>query len=201
MRNKKNHIDIKNPCHLKWNSLEGNSCERFCSSCATPVVDLTQKSNSEIIGFVMKQKGRVCGRIRQDQVDRILLQNRTNTSLIKAFFVFVLGFATITTSQATTNQSTSSPLEHASKSNLNSNKGIKPNLRIKQDPVIKYSGQVLDAGDKSQLPGVNVILKGTDIGTKTDIYGNFELEITKDILNQQNHTLIFSYIGFIELGA
>ncbi len=76
-----NNINIKNPCHLKWDSLDGKGCERFCISCSKSVIDLTQKPNSEIIRLVMEQKGRVCGKIRPDQVDKILLQNRTNASI------------------------------------------------------------------------------------------------------------------------
>lgn len=52
------------------------------------------------------------------------------------------------------------------------------------------SGQVISAEDGSPLPGVNVILKGTSIGTVTDSYGNYKISTDLD-----NRSLVFSFIG------
>jgi len=52
-------------------------------------------------------------------------------------------------------------------------------------------GQVSDAQTGELLPGVNVIVQGTDTGAATDLDGRFEL--TVDSLDE---TLIFSYIGY-----
>ena len=41
------------------------------------------------------------------------------------------------------------------------------------------------------MPGVNVIIKGTNIGTLTDSDGNFQ------ITAKTNDTLMFSYLGYI----
>lgn len=50
--------------------------------------------------------------------------------------------------------------------------------------------------DASGLPGVNVLIKGTNIGTVTDAYGNYQIN-----LDQQNSTLVFSFIGFMSTEA
>ncbi|PWJ57755.1 TonB-linked SusC/RagA family outer membrane protein [Dyadobacter jejuensis] len=52
-------------------------------------------------------------------------------------------------------------------------------------------GKVTD-DNKMALPGVNVLLKGTSIGTLTDGEGQFQLELA-----EQGGTLVFSYIGFV----
>lgn len=52
------------------------------------------------------------------------------------------------------------------------------------------NGRVTSAEDGSPLPGVNVILKGTSIGTATDADGNFRLSYTGT-----GSSLIFSFIG------
>ena len=54
--------------------------------------------------------------------------------------------------------------------------------------VIK--GRVLDSSDGSPLPGVNVIIKGTTVGTATDIDGYYSIPLTNNA-----HTLIYSFIG------
>lgn len=50
-------------------------------------------------------------------------------------------------------------------------------------------GQVVDR--KGGVPGVNVLIKGTIVGTTTDLEGKFTLEIP----NGEEVTLAFSYIG------
>lgn len=52
-------------------------------------------------------------------------------------------------------------------------------------------GTVLDETDLP-LPGVNVVLKGTSVGTTTDYDGKFEFPINLEV----NDVLVFSYIGY-----
>ena len=56
---------------------------------------------------------------------------------------------------------------------------------------IKIKGQVIDEGEMS-LPGANVRVKGTTIGTITDSEGQFELVVPRDAV------LLVSYIGYSE---
>ncbi|MBX2956109.1 MAG: TonB family protein [Cyclobacteriaceae bacterium] len=51
-------------------------------------------------------------------------------------------------------------------------------------------GRVTSKEDGSPLPGVNVVLKGTNRGTVTDIDGNYQIESTVS-----NPTLAYSFIG------
>ncbi|WPP51532.1 SusC/RagA family TonB-linked outer membrane protein [Catalinimonas niigatensis] len=52
------------------------------------------------------------------------------------------------------------------------------------------SGTVTAYEDSSPLPGVNVLVKGTSIGTITDIDGKFSLSVSPEA-----ETLVFSFIG------
>ena len=54
-------------------------------------------------------------------------------------------------------------------------------------------GQVKEAGTGETLPGVNVVIKGTNIGTVTDIDGRYTIEISEPT----NSMLIFSYVGYV----
>ena len=55
----------------------------------------------------------------------------------------------------------------------------------------KVSGNVTSLEDGEPLPGVSIIIKGTNIGTTTDLDGKYTLNATSDA------TLQFSYIGFL----
>lgn len=57
-----------------------------------------------------------------------------------------------------------------------------------QNSVI--SGKVVSVENGDPLPGVNVILKGTTIGTVTNIEGEYRLNVPSDA-----QTLVFSFIG------
>jgi TonB-linked SusC/RagA family outer membrane protein len=56
-----------------------------------------------------------------------------------------------------------------------------------QGPI---TGKVTSSDDGSSLPGVNVLLKGTLLGSVTDLNGNYSIEAPTDA------TLVFSFIGF-----
>jgi TonB family protein len=47
------------------------------------------------------------------------------------------------------------------------------------------------AEDGSELPGVNVTIKGTDVGTVTDIFGHYQLSVA-----ESDPTLVFTFIGY-----
>lgn len=56
---------------------------------------------------------------------------------------------------------------------------------------MKVTGKVTSALDGSELPGVNVVIKGLTEGTITDIDGNYSLEVSgMDVV------LVFSYVGY-----
>ncbi|GIV59062.1 MAG: SusC/RagA family TonB-linked outer membrane protein [Rhodothermaceae bacterium] len=52
-------------------------------------------------------------------------------------------------------------------------------------------GTVTDAASGEPLPGVNVSVRGTTIGTTTDVDGNYALDLPPG-----NRTLVFSFVGF-----
>lgn len=59
-------------------------------------------------------------------------------------------------------------------------------------PVKTITGQVTIADDGLPLPGVNVLVKGTDIGTVTDFNGRYSIEVPAN-----RNQLSFSFIGML----
>lgn len=55
------------------------------------------------------------------------------------------------------------------------------------------NGRVTDAESGESLPGVNIIVKGTNIGTVTDVDGYYSISVDEDA----PVTLIFSYTGYV----
>ncbi len=64
-----------------------------------------------------------------------------------------------------------------------------PGLLLAQDKVT-VKGKITDGGDGSTLPGVSIQIKGTSIGTTSDVEGNYALS------SETGSSLVFSFIGF-----
>ena len=61
-----------------------------------------------------------------------------------------------------------------------------------QKALLTVSGTIYDTDTDEPLIGVNILIKGKDVGTATDFDGKFSLEV------KEGATLIFSYIGYNE---
>lgn len=69
------------------------------------------------------------------------------------------------------------------------------NLEEKEEveivPTVRVTGKVTSLADNTNLPGVNVLVKGTNIGTVTDVDGNYGINVPNE-----SDTLVFSSIGY-----
>ncbi len=80
---------------------------------------------------------------------------------------------------------------------VNNNINVRKRKKLYQDEAVEVvlardvSGKVVDGDTNDPLPGVNVLAKGTSVGTVTDVDGNYRLSVPDDI-----NTLVFSSIGF-----
>lgn len=62
------------------------------------------------------------------------------------------------------------------------------NVALAQNITVK--GKVIDGGDKTPLPGVSILIKGTQTGTQTDVNGGYSLSVPA------NATLVFNFVGY-----
>jgi hypothetical protein len=68
-------LSIPKPCHENWSEMTPNDKGRFCQSCSKTVVDFTHMKTNDIQEFIRNNKDqRICGHIRQNQLDAINLQ-------------------------------------------------------------------------------------------------------------------------------
>ncbi|HEY4785523.1 MAG TPA: SusC/RagA family TonB-linked outer membrane protein, partial [Bacteroidales bacterium] len=66
-----------------------------------------------------------------------------------------------------------------------------PGLFAQEAAKHKVTGKVVSTSDNTPVPGASVRIKGTNIGTVTDVDGNFSVEVT------DNDVLVISYLGFL----
>lgn len=68
---------------------------------------------------------------------------------------------------------------------------VKTGAVTRSRDAMALRGKVTSATDGEAIPGANINLKGTNIGTVADAEGNYQLSVPDD-----NRTLVFSFIGF-----
>jgi hypothetical protein len=67
-----------------------------------------------------------------------------------------------------------------------------PSYNTENDGSNVVSGKIVAAGDGDPMIGASVIVKGTNLGTVSDIDGNYSI-----VLPQNSSKLMFSYVGYV----
>lgn len=77
---KKLQLILTNPCTENWDHMQPSGAERYCDHCEKNIIDLTTKSDVELIDFFKKKKENVCGRLYASQLNRELVLPRSRAS-------------------------------------------------------------------------------------------------------------------------
>ena len=179
-------ITIPEPCSEDWNTMTPTQKGAFCKSCAKEVIDFTNTTKKELSRKIAKGDN-MCGRFRPEQLNTPLptvSQSNFRRNAAMLGFTSLLAIGT--------------PL--AAQENIKPTKVEHQYVvgRIAPRPVqtknYTLTG-VVKGLHKMPLEGVNVILEGTVIGTKTNKKGEFSLLIpVSEKLEKQ--VLLVSYLGF-----
>lgn len=98
-------VTIPQPCNERWSEMTPTEQGRFCQSCQHQVIDFTKMTDAQIVRYLTKQQGRVCGRMQNFQLNRNLLppQIETKSWLQKmiALVAFIMSFGTIKAQETT----------------------------------------------------------------------------------------------------
>ena len=70
----------------------------------------------------------------------------------------------------------------------------KEQQKTRMEDYILIKGVVKDSETKETFPGVNIVLKGSKVGTTTNFDGEFELKIKNP---KDTETIIVSFIGYL----
>jgi hypothetical protein len=184
-------VSVPQPCQENWEEMRPEFQGRFCQNCQKTVVDFTQMSDAEVVRWLEKENGRVCGRFRHNQVDKPLLlasapQHRhiwKTTCLVFAAWLSTKSADAKTPPQDTHTFQTSdlAPTVEA--------------LKVPTDSTIIIKGKVVDGATQETMPGVTVQVKGTNIAAPTTVDGIFTISLPTGA-DLENSFLVFSFIGY-----
>jgi hypothetical protein len=196
-------LSIPEPCPESWENMHQTQKGKFCDLCSKEVIDFTKWTDVEIIQyFENTQTSKTCGRLSTQQVERInqILQNHTSQQA-NLWRIFAWAFSASALSSVVALQNVNAAEKPVNQelirniSNAIENKNI--NLESEKDTLKQnwvISGTVRDATHLEIMPGVTVMIKGSIVGTQTDIKGTYKLDISQ-FANQNEVILRFSFIG------
>ncbi|RFZ94967.1 hypothetical protein D0C36_05415 [Mucilaginibacter conchicola] len=180
------NISIPQPCHQNWNDMTPADQGRHCQSCQKIVVDFTRMTDSEIINY-LNTNGKVCGRFTKEKLESV---NAKLVSVAKPAFLWQR-FAIAASIAMLFNNSVKAEKTAPVKTEQ-SPRAFRTDASDLTDSVtyVRVKGKVLDEENQG-LPGVSVIIKGMQIGTQTNVNGEFYLNVPSTATS-----LVFSFVGY-----
>jgi hypothetical protein len=175
-------ISIPVPCHEQWQQMTTAANGRNCHTCSKTVVDFTNMSDTEITRYLRQHKG-VCGRFRNDQLDRPLQKQSGFTHLfnMKKIAATIISFIIIRSSQAQLpvyDTSVYTWLRSAQTDSV-----ILARQKQFRETSGKITGVVLDEKG-NPLKGAVAIIGNNIISSTTDETGNFDLALPMGTVKQ-----------------
>lgn len=163
-------LNIPTPCQEKWNEMTATERGAFCHSCKKEVIDLSNKSNTQIAAIINAQKGAesMCARIAKPQMQfefeytpALPANSWFSRGLIGAVLsLLVAAFAA---------NAQTPPAKQKTETVAKKSKG-----------KLVFTGRVVQDTLNTPIANVNVTLTANPtIGTVTDSLGRFTLVVDK----------------------
>ena len=186
----KMQITIPQPCHESWDKMTQAEKGKFCGSCQKVVVDFSKMTDTELIAYFKKPKDSVCGRFKENQLNRVITAPPKRLPWIKYFFQIAIP-AFLFSIKASSQQRQVGRVVAVKQDSLK-NKDCQPDLNtalkgqlggvvIIDEPrkTITVKGKVVSESGVP-IPYATVMIKGTKNGTACDTAGNFNIHSTGD---------------------
>lgn len=174
-------VNIKQPCHQNFENFSPTDKGGFCNHCSKEVIDFSNMTSLEVANYFRSHiANNICGRFKKHQLTTYKKSRKNQFNVFGAITIACMTLFSFTKihAQNTGNQT----------GNLVNNPSKLQNVISKNSIIVK--GIVSESGNP--LPGANILLEGTAIGTSTDFDGNFEFPV----MLKKGDVLVFSYIGF-----
>lgn len=180
---------LTSPCTEQWDDMQQTSVGRYCDRCEKSIVDLTAKSDAELIQFFKNKADHVCGRLLPGQLNRKLVQpaQKMNWHWLMPLAV---GAIAVAPAQA---QKLSPVIVQSDQTVALLPVSVEPGVN---KPVLRnaISGRVVDHETGKPLEGVSVKQKGFEnVLAKTDSTGTFKVSITEE---NKAIPFIFEFPGY-----
>lgn len=168
---------LTSPCTKQWDELTSSANGRYCESCEKHIVDLSEKSDRELIEFFKNKEDKVCGRLLASQLNRTLVDSQQRLGWQ---WMMPLAVGAMFLSPAKANEL--KPVVEQGNS-LTTSTSFLTNSPSRQHLVSSsISIKVVDEDTGLPLKGVKVRQKGfQNVLAVTDSLGRFELSLPAEL--------------------
>lgn len=167
---KKLQLLLTTPCTESWDAMRPTKAGRYCDTCTKHIVDLTAKSDQEILDFFKRKKENVCARLSTSQLHRDLVVSPHKLSW-QWLFPLALGASCVTPSNVSAQNKPTI---------IQNTKSLAPTKSYleKKPKVDTIRGKVVDKNTGEPLADVHIVRKGyKNLLAKTDVNGNYALSM------------------------
>lgn len=183
-------------CDQVWVEMPESERGKICQKCQQTIIDFRKLNDSEVAELHIFNEGKVCGLYRKDQL-RGLKDKKTSGLKVRSIMAGIIGFLSTLNAKAQTE--TKVVKTEQTEQTFNDNNQITTDSLVSKtakDNII-ISGIIKD---NMGNPAINaaVYIEGTIIGTTSDHYGNYSLNVTESFENMSEITLVYSFIGYTE---
>lgn len=188
MKSHRLSISVKAPCSEQWEYFTPSAGGRLCDACCKEVIDFTQLSDREIIDYFTQNPGQTCGRFRSHQLRQYPLKStRKRFPGVRWVRIGFIGLPLLLWTKEVSSERL--PVRPPNEVIQLSNFSEKVHLPANDGHIIR--GVVKDEYGEL-LPGVSIVLRGSSLGTITDLDGRFQFpEALKP-----GDVLTFSFVGY-----
>ena len=176
------NISIPKPCHENWQAMTTVEKGKFCGSCQKNVFDFTKATDRQIIEAYNKDN-KLCGRFLNTQLNRDLVVPKEKNTVRLATTSTLLSLLAFGNNEAKAQETAKT--EQTETEHLLGKPA--PQQEIQTNEEKEITGIVSDSS--GPIPGVNVLIKGTERGVATDFGGKYTIKA------KEGETLIFSFMG------
>ena len=189
------------PCDQYWSQMRKTSKGRVCSKCSSTIYDFRGKSKAEIALIHAKSDGNVCGLYSKDQfrATKILDKSKGRSFLLKPALFGLLSLSLNKNAEAMPSNKTAK-IEAGYELrpyNSTAEHSYRPKQFKQDSSFIQGQVKIIDGLDTISQPGINILIEGTEVGTTSDIDGNYILSVPTEIPTQDSITVIFNFIGYL----
>ncbi|WP_145856870.1 hypothetical protein [Pedobacter suwonensis] len=188
---------LTKPCLQQWSGIEQPDGKHYCGKCEKNIVDLTTKSDTELLDFFKHKSDKVCGRLLASQMNRDLI---LPPAKIGWQWLVPLALAAMAVGPAQAQKTKPAVVQtEAQHKDANETTASSANLPTL---LISIKGTVVDQENGKALACVKVRRMGEDdVMAITDSLGRFELnladrdKLSKFIINLPGYTPIETYLN------
>lgn len=184
-----------------WDSMELCENGRLCTLCNNVIFDFRGKTKWEIALKHAQSEQKVCGIYDK----KVIIEKETFKQPNSRGLLFAGTLGLLATSSPAFSQNHKTPHKPELVAGINHNyysdqskhhNPAKDSADLNQlDSIYQVRG-ILTNKSGEPLPGGMVIVKGTENGAPTDIYGQFTIDVTEELEDSDSLTLVASYIGY-----